>query len=69
MSRLFKGQKTEAIAEFEKARALDDIPWYASVLGYAYAVNGDRAKAERVLCEIEESGKKRYVSPGAHAIV
>ena len=64
-----KGNKAEARAEFEKATTLDDLPWYISSLGYAYAVSGDRAKAEQVLRDLEELAKQRYVSPANRAAV
>ena len=40
------------MAEFQKATTLDDLPWYIGSLGYAYAVAGDRAKAEQILREL-----------------
>jgi len=64
-----KGNKAEATAEFEKAATLDDLPWYVSSVGYAYAVSGDRAKAEQVLRDLEELAKQRYVSPANRAAV
>jgi len=64
-----KGNKVEARAEFQKAASLDDLPWYVSSLGYAYAANGDRAKAEQILQDLEELSKQRYVSPANRAAV
>ena len=64
-----KGNKAEAKAEFEKATTLDDLSWYVSSLGYACAVNGDRAKAEQILQNLEELSKQRYVSPANRAAV
>ena len=64
-----KGNKAEATAEFQKATTLDDLPWYVSSVGYAYAVSGDRAKAEQVLRELDELAKQRYVSPANRAAV
>jgi TolB-like protein/Flp pilus assembly protein TadD len=64
-----KGNKAEARAEFQKATSLDDLPWYISSLGYAYAANGDRAKAEQILQDLEELSKQRYVSPANRAAV
>jgi adenylate cyclase len=66
---IWKGSKAEARAEFEKATTLDDLPWYVSSVGYAWAVSGDRAKAEQVLRELEELAKQRYVSPANRAAV
>jgi adenylate cyclase len=64
-----KGNKAEARAEFQKATSLDDLPWYISSLGYACAANGDRAKAEQILQDLEELSKQRYVSPANRATV
>ena len=64
-----KGNKAEAKAEFQKATSLDDLPWYISSLGYACAANGDRAKAEQILQDLEELSKQRYVSPANRAAV
>jgi adenylate cyclase len=64
-----KGNKAEARAEFEKATSLDNLPWYISSLGYACAANGDRAKAEQILQDLEELSKQRYVSPANRAAV
>jgi adenylate cyclase len=64
-----KGNKAEARAEFEKATTLDDLPWYVSSLGYACAAQGDRAKAEQILQDLEELSKQRYVSPANRAAV
>ncbi len=63
------GNKAEARAEFQKATSLDDLPWYISSLGYACAANGDRAKAEQILQDLEELSKQRYVSPANRAAV
>ena len=48
---------------------LDDLPWYLSSLGYAYAVAGDRANAEQVLRQLEDLSKQRYVSPANLAAI
>lgn len=64
-----KGNKAEAMAEFQKAASLDDLPWYIGSLGYACAANGDRAKAEQILQDLEELSKQRYVSPANRAAV
>ena len=66
---LKKGQAAEAKTELQKATELDDLPWYVGWLGYAYAVCGDRAKAEGVLRDLDELAKKRYVTPNARVPV
>jgi Flp pilus assembly protein TadD len=64
-----KGNTAAAIAEFEKAKTLDDLPWYDGNLGYAYAISGDRAKAEQVLTHLDDVAKQRYVLPQARVYV
>jgi tetratricopeptide (TPR) repeat protein len=66
---LWKGDKAGSIAEFQKARALDPEPLFDSALGYAYAVSGDRAKAEQILRDLEEAARQRYVSPGSQVYI
>jgi len=66
---VWKGNLTEARVEFEKTTTLGDLPWYKASLGYAYAVSGDRAKAEQVLRNLDELAKKQYVSPALPASV
>jgi TolB-like protein/Flp pilus assembly protein TadD/class 3 adenylate cyclase len=66
---IWKGNKAEARAEFQKATTLDDLPWYVSSVGYASAVSGDRIKAEKILQELDEIAKQRYVSPANRAAV
>ena len=60
-----KGKTAEARVELQKATELDDLPWYIGWLGYAYAVSGDRAKAEEILRQLNELAKRRYVTPNA----
>jgi Flp pilus assembly protein TadD len=54
----------EAIAEFQKLIASpgDDLET-AAALGYAYARSGRRAEAQKILAEMMELQKSRYVSP------
>jgi TolB-like protein/Flp pilus assembly protein TadD len=59
------GKPEAAVVEFRAAQALDDDPDFASNMGLALAVAGDRAGAERVLRDLTELAKRRYVSPGA----
>jgi tetratricopeptide (TPR) repeat protein len=48
---------------------VDSGAWYQGYLGYAYAISGDRAKAEQTLRELEELAKHQYVSPTAFATI
>jgi serine/threonine-protein kinase len=69
LSFLKKGDTAGAIAELQKARAPDPGAWYQGFLGYAYAISGDRARAEQALGELEELAKRQYVSPTAFATI
>jgi serine/threonine-protein kinase len=60
-----KGEPAGAVTELQKATELDDQPWYFGWLGYAYAVSGERAKAEDILRKLDELAKVRHVNPGA----
>ena len=64
-----KGQYPEAIAELEKARQLDDSSPVLASLGHAYAVTGRARDAQRVLAQLQERAKTRYVSPFFLALV
>lgn len=66
---LKKGQLNEAIAELEAARNLDNSPRMMSSLGYAYGVAGRREKARKMIDELREMSKHRYVSAFAIALV
>jgi adenylate cyclase len=57
------GKFTEAIAELEKARAMDPSPLVAGFLGYAYAKSGDRDKAQAIIAELNQASSRQYVSP------
>jgi TolB-like protein/Flp pilus assembly protein TadD len=69
LSFLKKGDTSGAIAEFQKAKAPNPGAWYQGFLGYAYAISGDRAKAEQSLRELEELAKRQYVSPTAFVTI
>jgi TolB-like protein/Flp pilus assembly protein TadD len=69
LSLLKKGDTASAIAELQKAKAPNPGAWYQGYLGYAYAISGDRAKAEQTLRELEDLAKHQYVSPTAFATI
>src|SRR5437667_7673807 len=69
LSFLKKGDTKGAIAELQKSKAPDPGAWHQGFLGYAYAISGDRAKAEQALRELEELAKRQYVSPTAFATI
>ncbi|HST29691.1 MAG TPA: tetratricopeptide repeat protein [Chthoniobacterales bacterium] len=64
---LWKGDTVGAIAEFQRSKIMVTGAWYQGLLGYAYAISGDRAKAEQLLRELEEMAKRQYVSSTAFA--
>jgi len=60
----------EAIAEFKKAINMSPTSAEATAaLGYAYAISGRSAEAKRLITELNESAKHRYVSLGYQAII
>jgi adenylate cyclase len=69
LSFLKKGDTAGAISELQKSKAPDPGAWYQGFLGYAYAISGDRAKAEQSLRELEDVAKRQYVSPTAFATI
>jgi serine/threonine-protein kinase len=69
LSYLKKGDTARPIVEFQKAKEPNPGAWYQGYLGYAYAVSGERAKAEETLRELEELAKHQYVSPTAFATI
>jgi TolB-like protein/cytochrome c-type biogenesis protein CcmH/NrfG len=64
-----KKQFPEAIAALEKARVLDNNPSVSGYLGFAYAEAGKKAEALRILDELRELSKKRYVPAYSIAII
>ncbi len=54
----------DSIAEFQRAIALEeDNPKYISMLGAAYGAAGKRSEARKILDDLQEVYKSRYVSP------
>jgi Tfp pilus assembly protein PilF len=69
---LAKGMYEEAITEQKKAIASDppEGSWGRTAdLGYAYAVAGKRDEAQKILDELKELAKQRYVPPNAFAVI
>jgi TolB-like protein/Tfp pilus assembly protein PilF len=64
-----KGQIPEAIAEYQAAIALDPSPTYLSLLGHVYGTIGRKDEATKLLGQIQEIGKSRYVDPYYFAII
>jgi eukaryotic-like serine/threonine-protein kinase len=57
-----KGELPEAIADMEKAWALDKEPESLAQLGHIYAIAGRRADALKALRQLKELSRRRYVS-------
>src|SRR5258707_212032 len=64
---LWKGDTGGAIAEFQRTKIIVTGAWYQGLLGYAYAISGDRPKAEQILRELEQMAKRQYVNSTAFA--
>jgi TolB-like protein/tetratricopeptide (TPR) repeat protein/class 3 adenylate cyclase len=66
----FKGKLAEAIAEFKRSAELNNNDQYSlAMLGQAYARNGQKDEAQKVLARLMEKAKSRYVAPYALAVV
>jgi len=64
------GNYGEAIAEFSKAKEFSHGNSEAiSMLGYAWAVTGEPAKARAVLAELKALAVQRYIPPNSFAVV
>jgi TolB-like protein/Flp pilus assembly protein TadD len=64
-----KGAIGAAIGEYQKARALSDDPFVLGLLGHAYASSGNKMEAEKILDQLKELSKERYVSAYSFALV
>ena len=64
---LWKGDTAGAIAEFQRSKIVVTGAWYQGLLGYAYAISGNRPKAEQILRELEQMAKQQYVNSTAFA--
>ena len=56
-----KGDTAAAIAEYQKARALDDDPQILALLGRAYADTGKKDQALELVRELETRAKQQFV--------
>lgn len=63
-----KGRNAQAIPEFQKAFDLNHDLYALAMLGNAYARDGQTEKARRVLDQLNEEAKSRYVAPYALAL-
>ncbi len=63
-----KGMFEEAVAAFQKAIGVQGVQWMPS-LGYVYALSGKTDEARRVLAELRDLAKQRYVPSYSFALV
>ena len=63
-----KGARDAAIAEYQKARALNDDPLVLALLAHAYGLSGNKVEAERILDQLKALFKARYVSAYSFAL-
>jgi tetratricopeptide (TPR) repeat protein len=64
-----EGRLPEAIASLQSAVMNSRAPLFKALLGHAYGLAGERAKALGILEEIKLLSKQQYVSPMDYAIV
>jgi TolB-like protein/Tfp pilus assembly protein PilF len=64
-----QGHLKEAIPEFQKSVELNNDAYSIAMLGQAYARNGQKDEAEKILARLKEEAKSRYVSPYAWALL
>src|SRR5438067_9620798 len=64
-----KGTHEAAIAECQKARALNDDPAVLGVLARAHGLSGNKVEAEKILDQLKELSKQRYVAAYSFALV
>jgi adenylate cyclase len=66
-----KGDAAGAIAEIEQANSVEHSPFYDDILICAYALSGDRAKAQQILNQVTEAkgqaGIDAYIALGDKA--
>jgi Tfp pilus assembly protein PilF len=64
-----KGDHSAGIEEMEKAKAMEPTPPAIGMLGYAYAKSGRKAEARKLLAELKEQSKRRYVASYSIAMI
>ena len=63
------GRYEEAIAEYQRVIPIEYTQQASALLGYTYAISGQEEKAIKMLSELRELSKVRYVSPYLEAII
>lgn len=69
MTYIQQGNLQDAIVHLRRATELDTDASYAGILGYAYAVEGNKAEARKILTQLMDRSRKGYISPQAVALV
>ncbi len=64
-----KSKYAEAVAEAQAAAIGQDRPAMVAILGYAYGMAGNKREAQKILDQLTDLSKRRYVSPYDLAIV
>ncbi len=65
-----KAMYAEAIAEFQKSIAISGRSTFlVAALGHAYAASGNRGEAMKILEELRQLSKQRYVAPYFMAVI
>jgi TolB-like protein/Flp pilus assembly protein TadD len=64
-----KGAHDAAIAEYEKARALNDDPSVLGLLARVYGLSGNMPEAEKIVDQLKELSKQRYIAAYSFALV
>jgi len=64
-----KGAGDTAIAEYQKARALNDDPSVLGLLAHAYAASGTKTGALKILDQLKALSKQRYVAAYSFTLV
>jgi TolB-like protein/Tfp pilus assembly protein PilF len=65
----FTGRSSEAIAEYQKAFDLTNDPYPLAALGQIYARTGKVDEARKILAQLHEEAKSRFVAPYSMALV
>ena len=64
-----RARVAEAIEEFQKVIGMGRDPGAMAALGYAYGVSGNKSEARKLLDELKEQSRGRYVAPYRLAMV
>jgi TolB-like protein/Flp pilus assembly protein TadD/class 3 adenylate cyclase len=63
-----KGSRDEAIAAYKKAIALNDDPYILGLLARSYGLSGNKSEAEKILNQLKELPKQRYIAAYTFAL-